>query len=108
VTGSEGKVSFLQQISTEKSVWDFQFDQMSGDLIVLLFSNQDYFRRFKVSASEVSEISVQSPIQTKNVLDRFFEGIAHWFFTIATLKNKCHFSLLCNAIEVDYSLSSFC
>jgi hypothetical protein len=106
VTGSEGKVSFLQQISTEKSVWDFQFDQISGDLIVLLFSNQDYFRRFKVSASEVSEISVQSPIQTKNVLDRFFEGID--FFTIATLKNKCHFSLLCNAIEVDYSLLSFC
>jgi hypothetical protein len=35
-TGADGRLTFLQQLSTSSTVWDFVFDRISGDLIVLL------------------------------------------------------------------------
>ena len=67
-------INTQQKVETPKPVWDYGFDNVSGDLIVLLFSNQDYLKRFKVSSDGFTEIPVHSSDQSKSELDRFFEG----------------------------------
>ena len=73
LAGEEGKLTFLQRISTEKNLWEFGFDPVSGDLVILV-SNENIFRRFRFSVDQFSEIETNIPESARNELGLFFEG----------------------------------